>query len=150
MINQDLNITFESPLGTFTHTVTRVIYGIEMTGESLDTFDWDVEEIQLNGRMVFTIVVRVDESELMDFLFYVTDDDKKMTIDNYEYAVVNDPSNYKLTINAWHNIARYSELKLRFKRRGLGIDLGDVLYKVLETQDGKLVETDDGLLIEIH
>jgi len=150
VINQNLSLDFSSDITSFSHTVTRLIYGIELTGESIDTFDWDVEEIQLNGRMVFTILVRVNESELQDFLFYVTDSNKKLTIDSYDYAVVNDPVNYKLTIKAWRKHAGISELKLRFKRRGLGVDLGDVLSRVLETQDGVLVETDDGLLIEIH
>lgn len=150
MINQNLAIVFSSDLSSFTHTVNSLVYGIEMTGQSIETFDWDMQEIEFNGRMVFTIVVRCNETELQNFLFFVTDDNKKMTVDSYDYAVVNDPSNYKLTCAAWRKHVEFCELKLRFKRRGLGVELGDVLARVLETQDGDLVETSDGLFIEIH
>jgi hypothetical protein len=150
MINRTPTITFTADSVSFSHAMTSVIYGIELTGESIHLFDWDVQNIELNGRMVWTMTARVDADESDDFIDFITADNKELTIDNFDYAVVNDPQNYKTDFKLWQKYAGYAEIVLRFKRRSLGVDISEDVYSVLETQSGVLVETDDGLLIEIH
>lgn len=150
MINATPSITFTADSVSFSHAMTLVIYGIELTGESIHLFNWDVENIQLNGRMVWTLKARVDADEANDFIDFISADNKIMRIDNFDYAVVNDTQNYKTDFKLWQKYAGYAEILLRFKRRSLGVDISEDVYSVLETQSGVLVETDDGLLIEIH
>lgn len=150
MIVNDLTFLFDSDAGDFTLEVKEMYYQIELVGETAALFDWSLDEILLNGRMAFVFTMRADATNITNIVSFIENDNKEITVDGFVYAVVNDPSNYKIDFKMWQNFSEYADIKLRLRRRGLGIDLGEGAYRVLETQSGDLVETDDGLLIEIH
>ena len=149
MTFNDLNIDFECASTSFTLEVKKCIFQLELVGRMLELIEYDLQELLHGGRMAFAINTRVDATEAANILLFLEDDEKELTIDGFTYAVVNDEKNHTIDFSHFQGSNAYADLKLRFRRRTLGVDWSEEqLNEYLQDHDDFYITDDQGNPIE--